>query len=177
VTTPGAAAWCPPPTLTCPPAPHRSTVCGEGCPEQHRVAFWRKCDKSSSTRTGRAKPVTRALGTRLRRVGLTSMMSSHGAGTEGLPTTKHGIIDQVIPNRNGTGGPVANVSAGAHQPEGARRGGEEEAEVACADRVQGASEVQTPEEDLARQVETRHACPAGLRSGHGLSSPFARLCC
>jgi hypothetical protein len=33
------------------------------------------------------------------------MMSSHGAGTEGLPTTKHGIIDQVIPNRNGTGSP------------------------------------------------------------------------
>jgi hypothetical protein len=39
------------------------------------------------------------------RVGLTSMMSSHGAGTGGLPMTKHGIIDQVIPNRNGTGSP------------------------------------------------------------------------
>ena len=82
--------------------------------------------------------------------------------------TKHGIIDQVIPNRNGTGSHLANVTAGAHQPEGARRGGKEAAEVACADRDEGASEDQAPEEDLARQVETRHACPAALRGGRVL---------
>jgi hypothetical protein len=59
---------------------------------------------------------------------------------------------------------VASVSAGADQPEGARRGGKEAAEVACAERDEGASEDQAPEEDLARQVETRHACPAALRA-------------
>src|SRR6266702_7853839 len=63
---------------------------------------------------------------------------------------------------------VASVSAGADQPEGARRGGKEAAEVACADRDEGASEDQAPEEDLARQVENRHACPARLRGGRVL---------
>jgi hypothetical protein len=58
---------------------------------------------------------------------------------------------------------VASVPAGAHQPEGARRGGKEAAEVACADRDEGASEDQAPEEDLARQVESVQACPAALR--------------
>jgi hypothetical protein len=58
---------------------------------------------------------------------------------------------------------VARVSAVADQPEGARRGGKEAAEVACANRDEGASEDQAPEEDLARQVETRQACPAALR--------------
>ena len=66
------------------------------------------------------------------------------------------------PHRDGVAA-VASVSAGAHQPEGARRGGKEAAEVACADRDEDASEVQAAEEDLARQVETRHACPAALR--------------
>ena len=76
---------------------------------------------------------------------------------------QYGIVDQVIPNRIGRVAEVASVSAGAHQPEGARRGGKEAAEVACADRDEGASEAQAAEEDLARQVETRHACPAALR--------------
>jgi hypothetical protein len=52
--------------------------------------------------------------------------------------------------------------------EGARRGGKEAAEVACTDRDEGTSEDQAPEEDLARQVETRHACPAALRGGRVL---------
>jgi hypothetical protein len=63
---------------------------------------------------------------------------------------------------------VASVSAGADQPEGARGGGKEAAEVACADRDEGASEDEAPEEDLARQVETGHACPAALRGGRVL---------
>jgi hypothetical protein len=50
------------------------------------------------------------------------------------------------------------------QPEGARRGGKEAAEVARADRDEGASEAQAAEEDLARQVETLHACPPALRA-------------
>ena len=48
-------------------------------------------------------------------------------------------------------------------PKEARRGGKEAAEVACADRNEGASEDQAPEEDLARQVETGHACPRSSR--------------
>ncbi len=70
---------------------------------------------------------------------------------------------------------VASVSAGAHQPEGARRGGKEAAEVACADRDEGASEDQAPEEDLARQVESRHACPAALRGGRGLGGKHLKI--
>jgi len=70
---------------------------------------------------------------------------------------------------------VASVSAGAHQPEGARRGGKEAAEVACADRDEGASEDQAPEEDLARQVETRHACPAALRGGRVLGGKHLKI--
>src|SRR5437667_6227624 len=54
---------------------------------------------------------------------------------------------------------VGSVSAGADRPEGARRGGKEAAEVACADRVEGVSEDQAPEEDLARQVESGHVWP------------------
>jgi hypothetical protein len=65
-------------------------------------------------------------------------------------------VDDELPLRLAA---VASVSAGAHQPEGARRGGKEATEVACADRDEGASEAQAPEEDLARQVETRHARP------------------
>jgi hypothetical protein len=38
------------------------------------------------------------------------------------------------------------------QPEGARRGGKEAAEVARADRDEGASEAQAAKEDLARQI-------------------------
>ena len=71
------------------------------------------------------------------------------------------------PHRDGVAA-VASVSAGACQPEGARHGGKEAAEVACADRGEGASEAQAAEEDLARQVETRHACPAALRGGRVL---------
>jgi hypothetical protein len=66
---------------------------------------------------------------------------------------QYAVIDQVIakPHRNGVAA-VASVSAGAPQPEGARRGGKEAAEVACADRDEDTSEVQAAEEDLARQV-------------------------
>ena len=70
---------------------------------------------------------------------------------------------------------VASVSAGAHQPEGARRGGKEAAEVACADRDEDASEVQAAEEDLARQVENRHACPAALRGGRVLGGKHLKM--
>jgi hypothetical protein len=63
---------------------------------------------------------------------------------------------------------VASVSAGVDQPGGARRGGKEAAEAACADRDEEASKDQAPEEDLARQVETRHACPTALRGGRVL---------
>ena len=68
---------------------------------------------------------------------------------------QYAVIDQVIakPHRNGVAA-VASVSAGAHQPEGARRGGKEAAEVARADRDEDTSEVQAAEEDLARQVAT-----------------------
>src|SRR5207245_2955934 len=106
------------------------------------VAFWRKREKSSSTRTGRARPVTRA--------GEQDETSGPDVDDE-LPLTAR---EREVSGRVAA---VARVSAGAHQPEGARRGGKEAAEVACADRDEGASEAQAPEEDLARQVETRHA--------------------
>jgi len=64
--------------------------------------------------------------------------------------------------------PFASVSAGGDQPEGARRGGKEAADVACANRDESASEAQAAEKDLARQVETRHACPPALRGGRVL---------
>jgi hypothetical protein len=86
---------------------------------------------------------------RLRPVGLTSKMSSR-------PRRGTGRSSRWVAT-------VASVSGG-DQPEGARRGGKEAAEVACADRKEGASEDQAPEEDLARQVEARHACPAALRA-------------
>ena len=89
------------------------------------VVLWRKGDKNSSTRTGRAKPVTRAR-RRLRRVGLTSKMSCR-------PRRGNGRSSSWV-------AAVASVSAGADQPERARRGGKEAAEVACADRDEGASE-------------------------------------
>jgi hypothetical protein len=75
-------------------------------------------------------------------VGLTSKMSSRGNGRSSSWVAT-----------------VASVSAGAHQPEGARRGGKEAAEVACADRDEGASEGQAPKEDLARQVVTVTLAP------------------
>ena len=78
------------------------------------------------------------------------------------------------PHRDGVAA-VASVSAGAHQPEGARRGGKEAAEVACADRDEGVSEAQAAEEDLARQVETRHACPAALRGGRVLGGKHLKM--
>jgi hypothetical protein len=87
-------------------------------------------------------------------VGLTSKMSSR-------PRRGNGRSSSWV-------AAVASVSAGAINREGARRGGKEAAEVACADRDEGASEDQAPEEDLARQVETRHACPAALRGGRVL---------
>ena len=64
-------------------------------------------------------------------------------------------------HRNGVAA-AASVSAGAHQPEGARGGRKEAAEVACTDRDEGASEIQAVEEDLARQVETRHTWPGSV---------------
>src|SRR6266550_1953641 len=67
---------------------------------------------------------------------------------------------------------VASVSREHINREGARRGGKEAAEGACADRDEGASEDQAPEEDLARQVETRHACPAACGA---VACPAARL--
>jgi hypothetical protein len=45
---------------------------------------------------------------------------------------------------------LASVSAEEDQPEGARGGGKEATEVACAERDEGTSEAQAPEEDLAR---------------------------
>ena len=66
------------------------------------------------------------------------------------------------PNRIGTGGAVASVSAEHINRKGARGGGKEAAEVVCADRDEGASEAQAAEEDLARQVETS-LLPAALR--------------
>jgi hypothetical protein len=41
-------------------------------------------------------------------------------------------------------------------------GRKEAAEVACADRNEGASEIQAAEENLARQVETRHTWPGSV---------------
>lgn len=77
------------------------------------------------------------------------------------------------PHRDGVAA-VASVSAGAHQPEGARRGGKEAAEVGCADRDEGASEAQAAEEDLARQVAL-HACPARLRGGRVLGGTHPKM--
>jgi hypothetical protein len=98
---------------------------------------------------------------RLRRVGLTSKMSFRPRRGNGRPSSWVAA--------------VASLSAGAHRPEGARRGGKEAAEVACADRDEGISEDQAPEEDLARQVESGQACPAACgavasHSGRGLSA-------
>src|SRR6266508_6006773 len=106
-------------------------------------------DKDRQSKTGYAHERRR-----LRREGPTSKMSSR-------PRRGNGRSSSWV-------AAVANVSAGADQPEGARRGGKEAAEVACADRDEGASEDQAPEEDLARQVETRHVCPAALRGGRVL---------
>src|SRR6266542_4042442 len=91
--------------------------------------------------------------------------SGSSSGVGGLARAPRQVLAKATPARAARNGvaAVASVSAGAHQPEGARRGGKEAAEVACADRDEGASEDQAPEEDLARQVETRHACPAALR--------------
>jgi hypothetical protein len=104
-------------------------------------------DRQSETGYARAR-------TRLRRVGLTSQMSSRPWRRNRRPSSWVAA--------------VASVSAGAHQSEGARRGGKEATEVACPDRDEGASEAQAPEEDLARQVKTRHAFPAALRGGRVL---------
>ena len=102
---------------------------------------------------------------------LLEMVPRHGArllhDLRASDSLRHHRPGHPEPHRDGVAA-VASVSAGACQPEGARHGGEEAAEVACADRGEGASEAQAAEEDLARQVETRHACPAALRGGRVL---------
>ena len=100
--------------------------------------------------TGRANRIHARARRRLRRVGLTSKMSSRTRRGNGRSPSWVAA--------------VASVSAGAHQPEGARRGGKEAAEVACEDRDKGASEDQAPEEDLARQVDSRGGPSAAKRS-------------
>src|SRR6266545_3436361 len=105
--------------------------------------------------------------------------SGSSSGVGGLARAPRQVLAKATPARAARNGvaAVASVSAGADQPEGARRGGKEAAEVACADRNEGAGKDQAPQEDLARQVESGHACPAAFGMNRAnWCVPWSALC-